>query len=216
MTEEEKHDPNKWLLPYGNLMTILMVFFLILYAFTYWVGDVNYEKLLADLQSEFVKIDLKKILEMKRKEREALMAVDLSKKFEKMGLDRFADVSIDAQMVRISLASPVLFPLGEAYLREESKMILKTIAEAIRDMPNKVIIEGHTCDLPIYGKYKSNWELSIARAVNVINYFVTQENIPPDRFIAAGYGEYKPISPNDTELNRSKNRRIEIVIIRAA
>lgn len=210
-------DENRWLIPYGNAMTILMVFFLILYAFTYWIGDVKYEKILASIQKDLIKFDDEMFERIHKKEKEADIAIDLSKKVEEMGLERFMSIKIDAQMIRLSLPSPVLFERGEAYLREEAKMVLKEIAKIIKDIPNKVIIEGHTCNIPIAGgKYRSNWELSISRAVSVISYFANEEGIPQDRFIAAGYGEFRPVAPNTTELNRAKNRRIEIVIIRTA
>ena len=82
-------------------------------------------------------------------------------------------------------------------------------------MENPIIVEGHTDNVPISSaKYRSNFELSAARAFSVINYFINSEKIAPVRFSTFGYGEYKPVASNETESDRAKNRRIEINIIR--
>jgi chemotaxis protein MotB len=80
---------------------------------------------------------------------------------------------------------------------------------------NKVIrVEGHTDDVPAGGAYPTNWELSTARALAVVR-FLQSQGIDPSRLAAAGYGEYRPIAPNDTAEGRSQNRRIEIVLAAA-
>jgi chemotaxis protein MotB len=84
-------------------------------------------------------------------------------------------------------------------------------------MDNPVVVEGHTDNVPISSKkYRSNFELSAARAFSVINYFINTEKMSPEKFSTFGYGEYRPVSSNDTEEGRAKNRRIEINIIRKA
>ena len=76
-----------------------------------------------------------------------------------------------------------------------------------------MIIEGHTCTLPINTeRYPSNWELSVARSVRVTRYLVETKGLEPDRFIATGYGEYQPLASNDTPEGRAKNRRVTIVL----
>ena len=91
---------------------------------------------------------------------------------------------------------------------------LTEVAKAIRPLPNSVIVEGHTDNVPISaGIYQSNWELSVARAYSVID-FLTNMGVKPERFIAAGYGEFKPVTDNGTEEGRMQNRRIEINVVR--
>lgn len=208
-------DPsNAWLVPYGNMMTVLLVFFLVLYVFTYQQDTVTFERVVTQIQEQFALTGKPKESVM-RKKQETEMTSKVVDYFAKSGLDKFAKVEINAERVRVQLANPVLFDLGEAKLKEEAKMLLKPVAELIRMLPSKVIVEGHTCNLPIFSKkYKSNWELSADRAINVVKYFVHYEKIPPKRFQIAGYGEYRPVAPNDSEENRAKNRRIEIVILR--
>ncbi|MDI6642064.1 MAG: flagellar motor protein MotB [Elusimicrobiota bacterium] len=210
-------DPSTaWLVPYGNMMTVLLVFFLVLYVFTYQADTTTFERVVTQIQHQFaLKGKAKEAVDRKKQEAEATDKI--AKYFEETGLDKFAKIVIDAERVRVSMVNPVLFSLGEATLKEEAKMLLKPVAELIRIIPSKVIVEGHTCNLPIFGgKYKSNWELSADRAINVVKYLVHFENIPPNRFRVAGYGEYRPVARNDTEENRAKNRRIEIVILRTS
>lgn len=130
-------------------------------------------------------------------------------------LRSFATVKVSEQRVKIMLADPVLFDLGESELKRPAMPILHQVAGLLKDIPNAIMVEGHTDDRPITGgKFRSNWELSAARAFSVIRYFIDEENIPAEGLSAVGYGEYRPLYPNDTEENRARNRRIEINIIR--
>jgi len=114
------------------------------------------------------------------------------------------------------LPAPVLFDSGGADLKGEAIKSLSGIAKIIKDMPNTVIVEGYTDNIPMKtGKYTSNWELSAARAFSVVQYLMEKENIDSKRFTVYGYGEFRPVTDNDTEEGRAKNRRIEISIMRA-
>jgi chemotaxis protein MotB len=80
--------------------------------------------------------------------------------------------------------------------------------------PNPVRIEGHTDNVPIRtAVFKSNWELSVTRATEVVRYLIEAHGFPPSRISATGYSEYKPVAPNDTAENRALNRRIEIILL---
>lgn len=203
-----------WLIPYGNMMTVLMVLFLILYSFAYFADTSNYERTITRLQSEFAKLDRGLSKKFAAKEKEAETASQMVDYLSEKGLDKLTQVDINAQRIRIQLATPILFDSGDARLKPEAIGVIDEIASLLKKIPNKVIIEGHTDNIPIKThQYNSNWELSIDRAINVINYF-SSVGLPPERFAAAGYGEFQPIASNDTPEGRSKNRRIEIIIIR--
>ena len=93
--------------------------------------------------------------------------------------------------------------------------VLGSLAGVIRDMPYPIRVEGHTDNVPIHTRrYPSNWELSTARAVNVVKYFADAGQIDPQRLSAVGYGESKPLVANDSAQNRAKNRRVEIVVVK--
>ncbi len=91
---------------------------------------------------------------------------------------------------------------------------MDTIAQAIKKVSYSVRVEGHTDNVPIQTpRFPSNWELSVGRAVNVVKYFAEVSDMNPQRLSAVGYGESRPVVPNDTPLNRAKNRRVEILLI---
>ncbi len=108
----------------------------------------------------------------------------------------------------------ILFNSGEATILASGEPFLIKVSELIKSLPNTVRIEGHTDTKPMSSfRYPSNWELSGARAGSVVRYFINEHDIPEERFLIAGYGETRPIAPNDTTENRRKNRRVEIVIL---
>ncbi len=116
----------------------------------------------------------------------------------------------------ITFLSEVFFDSGKDVIREDGKGSLQKVAEVLnQNVPNSnVAIEGHTDNQPIkYSGWKTNWELSSARALAVLHYLVDECNVKPTRLSANGYGEYRPVAANDTKENMQKNRRVEIVIL---
>ncbi len=204
-----------WVIPYANLMTVLMIFFLMLYAYATIGGKTQsqYEKAMARISKEMGgdESHLKRIIEQEKETAAAEKMADFIKQKE---LSKYADIEINAQRVKIMLSNPVLFDIGSSVLKKESVDTLKEIAALIKGMDSDVVVEGHTDNIPIAGgKYRSNFELSAARAFSVIKHFI-EEGIDQKKFTAFGYGEHRPLYPNDTEENRAKNRRIEINILR--
>jgi chemotaxis protein MotB len=115
----------------------------------------------------------------------------------------------------VKLKDKILFSSGSARVGRAGKEALAAVAGVLAGVENKVIrVEGHTDDVPSGGAYPTNWELSTARALAVLR-FLQEQGIDPTRLAAAGYGEYRPIAPNDTPEGRSQNRRIEIVLAAA-
>ncbi len=116
----------------------------------------------------------------------------------------------------ITVVGDLLFDSGKAQIRPEAKAILDKVANVLNEnVPDfNVGIEGHTDNVPIKRSgWKSNWELSSARALSVLHYLVNEKGIDPGRLSAIGYGEYRPVASNDTKMGRQENRRVEIVII---
>jgi len=197
-----------WLTIYSDLMTNLMLFFLMLFGTSRMAAGVQ-KTIYKAIRTEFSR---KEVIFVKKEEEAIKKMVDY---VEERRLRGFATLKVSEQRVKIMLANPVLFDLGESELKPFATSVLHQVAVLLKDIPNAVLVEGHTDDRPITGdKFRSNWELSTARAFSVIRYFIEEENIPPTRLSAVGYGEYRPLYPNDTEENRAKNRRIEINIIR--
>ena len=139
---------------------------------------------------------------------------DLEEKLKGTGVT----VKIKDGAVSVSLPGAILFDSGQTILRSQSKAVLKKIASVIiAGAPNELVrIEGHTDNDPISRqkeKYKSNWELSTARAAAVLHFFVEDCGIPPTRVYIAGFGQYQPIANNTSSAGKAKNRRVEFVII---
>lgn len=113
----------------------------------------------------------------------------------------------------IILANGILFDSGSAVIQDQSREILTQVAALIQGGRHRVCIEGHTDDLPIAtSEFPSNWELSTARSVAVLKKFVQIYGIAPQRFAVVGYGDVRPLYPNNTDQNRARNRRVEILL----
>jgi chemotaxis protein MotB len=116
----------------------------------------------------------------------------------------------------ITVVGDVLFDSGKAKIRQGGFSILDKVARVLKEnVPEfSVGIEGHTDNQPIkFSGWKSNWELSSARALSVLHYLTDEKGISPDRLSAIGYGEFRPVASNDTREDRQLNRRVEIVIL---
>ena len=117
------------------------------------------------------------------------------------------------QMTVIKLTSEVLFGSGSARIKPAGQKVLSIIAESLNAYPDRAIsIEGHTDNVPVIhnARYESNWELSAARALAALNYFQQKDRVDPKRLKLVGYGQYRPVSSNDSDEGRKRNRRIEI------
>ena len=117
------------------------------------------------------------------------------------------------QMTVIKLTSEVLFGSGSARIKPAGQKVLSIIAESLNAYPDRAIsIEGHTDNVPVIhnARYESNWELSAARALAALNYFQQNDRVDPKRLKLVGYGQYRPVSSNDSDEGRKRNRRIEI------
>ena len=150
--------------------------------------------------------------QQRQKQYDALVQ-NLSKEVEKGQLQ----VRQYKNMLAVDLAEQIFFDSGRAILKKEGKEVLKKVGDALKGYENKVIrVVGHTDNVPVakslQDKFPTNWELSVARATNVVRY-LQEVGIPPERMIPSGRGEYEPVASNDTPEGRKKNRRIEIMLI---
>ena len=115
--------------------------------------------------------------------------------------------------IEIEIKSSILYASGSAWLSTKARPVLRDIAKILQGFDNQVQVEGFTDNVPIDTEaFPSNWELSAARAASVVHLFA-QSGVKPSRMSAVGYGEYKPIASNATAEGRSKNRRINIVVL---
>jgi chemotaxis protein MotB len=129
-------------------------------------------------------------------------------------------VSIKEGRLVMTIPSKIFFDTGKATIKTDAKATLDKISDVLRtDFAGNVVgIEGHTDNVPIKRPetkklFKTNWELSTARALAVLHYLVDEHKLPEDQFFASGYSKFKPVADNKTEEGKSQNRRVEIVIM---
>ena len=121
---------------------------------------------------------------------------------------------IDKRGLILRFSERFFFDSGDASIRPDVAPMLHIIAQSLEKVPNHIRIEGHTDSVPIHtARFPSNWELSTARATSIVHYLLTHHRFVPTRLSAAGYGEFRPIAPNDSSDGRSQNRRVDIVIL---
>jgi len=214
--ENELNKSALWAITYGDLMSYLMIFFLLLFSVSIAKTDRSklrkYEESLIKIQKTFGgEISEEKLQKLEIQKKEENLEAKL-KKMQEANLN--FELQSSEKKVKLILKEAVLFDSGSAELKIQAKKILKDVIDELKKLPNDIIVEGHTDNVPIRGGiYKSNFELSMARAYSVIK-FMQDEGIDPKRLSGIGYGEYKPIADNSTQEGRAKNRRIEISILK--
>lgn len=168
------------------------------------------EKEVAQLKDELARLQQEKNAELEQARK------DLAKTLEKELGAYKAKLEMTERGLVITFLAEVFFDSGKDVIRSEGKPILQKVAKVLNDdVPNsKVAVEGHTDADPIkHSGWKSNWELSAARALAVLHNFVDDGQVKPERLSANGYGEFRPVAPNDSKADKQKNRRVEIVIL---
>ena len=253
----EEHPDETWLVPYADLLTLLLALFIVLFA----MGKTD-EKKLGEMGRSFhvafgggsvavmpfdrmapqiVPVEVPpgasnpeapnnftvvptSVGSSKNPTQEALretiqllqLKEIIDQYIRTQGLSAQLETLSTDDGLRLRIKDSALFPSGEAYLRPESRKLAADIAKMLVGLPQQIIVAGHTDNIPINtGQFPSNWELSGMRAVNFMRYLLSQEAaLKPENFSAIGFGEYRPLRPNLTNEDRSKNRRVEVWIIR--
>ncbi len=229
-----------WMATYGDLVTLLMCFFVLLFAFSE-IDAQKFEAVMESFQgsagilSGGTAVSPDKLLfeatpEVSQSEEAQAVEemVELKERIEEY-MDNLKDkdgegqvepqmiVEIDSRGLVIRFPDNALFDSGRADLKERSIVTLDFLSELLNSdefHDLAIRVEGHTDNIPNHTfRYPTNWELSTARATNVLKYFIDKGGLAPMRLAASGYGEYYPIEDNSTEDGRSKNRRVDIVIL---
>jgi len=123
------------------------------------------------------------------------------------------DVETAGQKIIIRVREKASFGSGRAELKDDFRPLLGRVAQILKGSEGKIIVAGHTDNVPIYTeRFRSNWELSAARAVSVAHEMMLATNIPSSRFLVQGFADTEPMAKNDTSANRARNRRVEIIL----
>ncbi|HLA28743.1 MAG TPA: flagellar motor protein MotB [Syntrophales bacterium] len=203
--DDDHESTDRWLVSYADFITLLFTFFVALYALSS-MDTAKMEKFSGSLNQSFKVID-EPIALYDGKNREIVKDV-------RKILKDVPGVSVKSEPrgIVVTFSDTVLFTSGSAAVKQEASGMLDELSKFIVTLPGRIAIEGHTDNVPMKGgKFTSNWELSTGRAASILHLFISK-GLDPDKFSIAGYAEFRPVAPNDTEENRTKNRRVELVI----
>lgn len=207
-----------WAIVYGDMMSYLMILFLLMLSFQLSKKTRDEDPtadMLIKVQTIFGgKVDQALVAKADLKDKELVLGGLLKDKVAGGEYGGAASVIVSEKRISLSLGEGVLFDSGKAELKEGAGPIIDTLAKDMVSLQNEIRVEGHTDNVPIRaGAYKSNWELSMARAYAVIRQ-LQAAGVDPRRISGVGYGEYRPLGDNKTSDGRAKNRRIEISLLR--
>jgi chemotaxis protein MotB len=232
----------EWMVTYSDLVTLLLCFFVLLYSMA-TISAEKFEQVSQSLKMSFqssanrdkneanIGKDILAILQNDKDETETKIAdpqneisIEKANLYDEM-LKKIREIIINFDLgeyisildledsIILRINSLILFDLGSADIKSTAQEPLLKLGEVLDNMNSKLIVQGHTDDLPINTLlFPSNWELSTKRATNIVMFLIRESRINPSLLTATGNAEFSPIAPNDTPENRMKNRRIDIVI----
>lgn len=233
--QEETGSSGGWLTTFSDLMSLLLTFFILLFSMSS-VSEAKFSSASQSIQKALVGetggstiLDEAGISNLNtgdgtggntneesndipqqvtRMYEEALAIIEAE------GIGDQISVSSDQDGVYLDIQESILFDSGQAQISAIGQDTLDSLAELLQSSNNDIIVEGFTDNVPMNSiKYPSNWELSAGRAMSVVRYLVEENNIESSRMSGRGYGEFNPVVPNDTDENRAKNRRVNIVLV---
>lgn len=233
-SRKEKDNTERWMLSYLDFITLLMIFFLMMYAISN-VDSKKAQELARSLKIAFNQGSGQNVIAISDSTNSPPDVVDStddpddsSAETEKLSdikekvdelvnnseLKGSVTTSIQERGLIISFNDNVFFNSGEAEIKPDWQSKLISISKVLNGIDNYIHVEGHTDNVAINTNYfHSNWQLSAVRAANVVEFLITKGNVKPERLSSLGYGEYRPVQSNDTEEGRAANRRVDIVIL---
>jgi chemotaxis protein MotB len=152
----------------------------------------------------------------RQQEKMEIIARDVMAAFDPLLKNGQVRISQSNLGVRVEIDASLLFAPGQAVLQEESSRVLESVAQVLKNVDHAIQVEGHTDNIPIVTeKFPSNWELSAVRASSVVRLLI-DNGVEAVRLTAVGYGENRPLEPNDSEEGRKHNRRVTVMILSTA
>ena len=229
----EEHVDEAWLLPYSDMLTLLLALFIVMFA----MGQTDKAKLKAMSESfgvifsgkeSVMESDGNSVVPMENSmegtgksdavaEQDKMTEIKkmLEQEISKEGYTDKIKVELNGDGLAVAIQDVVLFNSGEANVLNGGTPLLSKIASMLHGLDNQIKIVGHTDNVPIKNtNFRSNWDLSSMRAINVMNYMVGASGLSQDKVSIQAFGEYKPKASNDTEQGRAQNRRVEIFVVR--
>ncbi|EFM10822.1 OmpA/MotB domain protein [Paenibacillus curdlanolyticus YK9] len=256
--EHEEHADESWLIPYADLMTLLLALFIVLFSMSSvdakrfdemsrafnmaldgGVGvldnfrsvqtgkDLNDEKerekskqeqkqqTVTKTQQQQQQDDLEKLRKKEQEDLEKLKK-QLDQYIKSMGLTTQLDTKLNQSQLLITISDNALYASGSSAVKPESRKLGQAIAKMLKQYPGyEIIVAGHTDNQPISNSdFRDNWDLSSDRALNFMQILLASAQLDPKLISSTGYGEFRPLTSNATEAGRSKNRRVEVSLMR--
>ncbi len=219
-----------WVVTFGDLMSLLLCFFVLMLSFSE-MDRKKYRVVSGSIAEAFgIKrktpvfdspkgekiiakdFDQAVILTLLEKEIVKPIVQEIEKDYQ--DLENLIKVEVGEKQTTIRMMGETTFDSGKAVIRQRMKPLLLKIGSVLKDVKGDIIIAGHTDNLAVRGgKFKSNLELSMARAASVAEFLLARTSIDPERISTMGFGEFRPLESNDTPEGREKNRRVEIIIV---
>ena len=238
--KHEEHVDEAWLLPYSDMLTLLLALFIVMFA----MAKVDDEKF-QEIKSEFGTIlsshhsnssVIGSVIDMgettpRKKAATSAAAVrtqlenqqlekisdQLAQELAASGLKEQTEVRLESDGLHITLASSILFASGSAEITDTTRQSLDLLSDSLKKLKaNKIVIAGHTDNVPEKGsgRYQSNWDLSSARAITVMEYFISKGAVLEKNAAIQAFADTEPKADNNTPQGRSENRRVEMIIQR--
>lgn len=233
MAKKKKHEEHenheRWLVSYADFITLLFAFFTSMYAIS-TANEGKFRALSDSLSTSFLgpsvitsggRSNGPSFIESKSRNLSSEFRGLYSDKYDRikealkeLEKDQKLSFFFDENMLIIRLTESALFMAGSDELVDEAFPVLDEIVAVLKTQPYDVRIEGHTDNIPINTqRFPSNWDLSSARAITILKYFMDKHGFDPVKLSAVGYGEYRPLVSNDTPSGRLKNRRVDIMVL---
>ncbi|SFR53320.1 chemotaxis protein MotB [Pseudidiomarina maritima] len=195
---DANQEEDSWVTTYMDLLTLLLVLFVVLLANADLSGDKQSAQPSMAAQSGL-----------------GAMQSRIQEQFAGAGLGDSVNVSLSPGKLNIRLNDKILFDSGEAEFNQQAARVMQPLLSTLADSNLQISVEGHTDNIPIStARFPSNWELSAARAISVVR-FLQNNGIAAQRLRAIGYADSQPLQPNDTAEGRSENRRVNLILTEA-
>ncbi|MCF8024803.1 MAG: OmpA family protein [Desulfobacteraceae bacterium] len=211
-----------WMVTYSDMVTLLLTFFVLMLSMAE-MDKLKFERAAVSLKGAFGIINSTPqqktkpqpvVPEIEAIPYEMLQSVyrRIMQNIESLELNEDIELVKDRGAIVLRIKEKILFESGAVSLKKEAGPILEKIAKLVKPLPFQMRIEGHADNRALEAPSRTNWDLSVQRAISVLKYFAENELLALDRLSAVGYGTQKPLVPNTSEKNRSLNRRVEFVL----
>jgi chemotaxis protein MotB len=237
----DEHMDESWLVPYADILTLLLALFIVLFAasnvdaqkfqeiakafntsFSGGTGVLEYPSPTETGEMEQLDVQESKSEEATEEEQQQLEQKKLAEIKEKIdtyiqsnSLGSQLQTTLTDEGLLITILDDIFFDSGSAEIRKKDRQLAKEISELlVMNPPRNIVVSGHTDNIPINNSScDSNWHLSVMRAVNFMKILIENEKLDAKAFSAKGFGEFKPVSSNNTNEGREKNRRVEVLVL---